>query len=129
MRSRFWKKVNVNVGLGNGKGEVRWGEFGKMGNEGKVVVEERGEVVEGGYLEEEVKIELSGCGGVVKEGVVVEMKEIMGEMMDGEGEMRRVKEGVGDIGGLEGEEWVEGVYGCKMRKLMGNEGEVVGGVD
>lgn len=125
MTTTFSKNVNLNLAFGNAKGDVTSPDFGKIRNQAKLVLEETRELLEAAYFDHEVKIEFTASPRVLKEPVVVDIKDIMRQIMDAQGDITTVNDGVAHIAGFDGDECLQRVYASNMSKFIRNEGEVV----
>lgn len=125
MTTTFSKNVNLNLAFGNAKGDVTSPDFGKIRNQAKLVLEETRELLEAAYFDHEVKIEFTASPRVLKEPVVVDIKDIMRQIMDAQGDITTVNDGVAHIAGFDGDECLQRVYASNMSKFVRNEGEVV----
>ncbi|WJJ54103.1 hypothetical protein [Escherichia phage AV101] len=125
MTTTFSKNVNLNLAFGNAKGDVTSPDFGKIRNQAKLVLEETRELLEAVYFDHEVKIEFTASPRVLKEPVVVDIKDIMRQIMDAQGDITTVNDGVAHIAGFDGDECLQRVYASNMSKFVRNEGEVV----
>ncbi|HIC5345251.1 TPA: hypothetical protein ACW5GA_001515 [Salmonella enterica] len=129
MTTTFSKNVNLNLAFGNAKGDVTSPDFGKIRNQAKLVLEETRELLEAAYFDHEVKIEFTASPRVLKEPVVVDIKGIMRQIMDAQGDITTVNDGVAHIAGFDGDECLQRVYASNMSKFIRNEGEVVPALD
>ncbi|ECB2088350.1 hypothetical protein EVH07_12620 [Salmonella enterica subsp. enterica serovar Newport] len=129
MTTTFDKNVKLNLAFGNAKGDVTSPEFGKIRNQAKLVLEETRELLEAAYFDHEVKIEFTASPRVLKEPVVVDIKDIMRQIMDAQGDITTVNDGVAHIAGFDGDECLQRVYASNMSKFIRNEGEVVPALD
>lgn len=129
MTTTFSKNVNLNLAFGNAKGDVTSPNFDKIRNQAKLVLEETRELLEAAYFDHEVKIEFTASPRVLKEPVVVDIKGIMRQIMDAQGDITTVNDGVAHIAGFDGDECLQRVYASNMSKFIRNEGEVVPALD
>lgn len=129
MTTTFSKNVNLNLAFGNAKGDVTSPDFGKIRNQAKLVLEETRELLEAAYFDHEVKIEFTASPRVLKEPVVVDIKGIMRQIMDAQGDITTVNDGLAHIAGFDGDECLQRVYASNMSKFIRNEGEVVPALD
>lgn len=129
MTTTFSKNVNLNLAFGNAKGDVTSPDFGKIRNQAKLVLEETRELLEAAYFDHEVKIEFTASPRVLKEPAVVDIKGIMRQIMDAQGDITTVNDGVAHIAGFDGDECLQRVYASNMSKFIRNEGEVVPALD
>lgn len=129
MTTTFSKNVNLNLAFGNAKGDVTSPDFGKIRNQAKLVLEETRELLEAVYFDHEVKIEFTASPRVLKEPVVVDIKDIMRQILDAQGDITTVNDGLAHIAGFDGDECLQRVYASNMSKFIRNEGEVVPALD
>lgn len=129
MTTTFSKNVNLNLAFGNAKGDVTSPDFGKIRNQAKLVLEETRELLEAVYFDHEVKIEFTATPRVLKEPVVVNIKDIMRQILDAQGDITTVNDGLAHIAGFDGDECLQRVYASNMSKFIRNEGEVVPALD
>lgn len=129
MTTTFSKNVNLNLAFGNAKGDVTSPDFGKIRNQAKLVLEETRELLEAAYFDHEVKIEFTASPRVLKEPVVVDIKDIMRQILDAQGDITTVNDGLAHIAGFDGDECLQRVYASNMSKFIRNEGEVVPALD
>lgn len=125
MTTTFSKNVNLNLAFGNAKGDVTSPDFGKIRNQAKLVLEETRELLEAAFFDHDVKVEFTATPRVLKEPVVVDIKDIMRQIMDAQGDITTVNDGVAHIAGFDGDECLQRVYASNMSKFIRNEGEVV----
>lgn len=123
MTTTFSKNVNLNLAFGNAKGDVTSPDFGKIRNQAKLVLEETRELLEAAYFDHDVKIEL--VLSPRDEDQVVDMEKVMKDIMDAQGDITTVNDGVAHIAGFDGDECLQRVYASNMSKFIRNEGEVV----
>lgn len=129
MTTTFSKNVNLNLAFGNAKGDVTSPDFGKIRNQAKLVLEETRELLEAAFFDHDVKVEFTASPRVLKEPVVVDIKGIMRQIMDAQGDITTVNDGVAHIAGFDGDECLQRVYASNMSKFIRNEGEVVPALD
>ncbi|AGY47596.1 nucleoside triphosphate pyrophosphohydrolase [Salmonella phage Maynard] len=125
MTTTFSKNVNLNLAFGNAKGDVTSPDFGKIRNQAKLVLEETRELLEAAFFDHDVKVEFTATPRVLKEPVVVDIQGIMRQIMDAQGDITTVNDGVAHIAGFDGDECLQRVYASNMSKFVRNEGEVV----
>lgn len=125
MTTTFSKNVNLNLAFGNAKGDVTSPDFGKIRNQAKLVLEETRELLEAAFFDHDVRVEFTATPRVLKEPVVVDIKDIMRQIMDAQGDITTVNDGVAHIAGFDGDECLQRVYASNMSKFIRNEGEVV----
>lgn len=122
MTTTFSKNVNLNLAFGNAKGDVTSPNFDKIRNQAKLVLEETRELLEAAYFDHDVKVEL-----VVSprdEDQVVDMDKVMKQIMDAQGDITTVNDGVAHIAGFDGDECLQRVYASNMSKFVRSADEV-----
>lgn len=129
MTTTFSKNVNLNLAFGNAKGDVTSPDFGKIRNQAKLVLEETRELLEAAFFDHDVKVEFTASPRVLKEPAVVDIKGIMRQIMDAQGDITTVNDGLAHIAGFDGDECLQRVYASNMSKFIRNEGEVVPALD
>ena len=129
MTTTFSKNVNLNLAFGNAKGDVTSPDFGKIRNQAKLVLEETRELLEAAFFDHDVRVEFTASPRVLKEPVVVDIKDIMRQIMDAQGDITTVNDGLAHIAGFDGDECLQRVYASNMSKFIRNEGEVVPALD
>ncbi len=129
MTTTFSKNVNLNLAFGNAKGDVTSPDFGKIRNQAKLVLEETRELLEAAFFDHDVKVEFTATPRVLKEPVVVDIKDIMRQIMDAQGDITTVNDGLAHIAGFDGDECLQRVYASNMSKFIRNEDEVVPALD
>ncbi|AHZ60131.1 hypothetical protein HQ81_0203 [Dickeya phage phiDP23.1] len=122
MTTTFSKNVNLNLAFGNAKGDITSPDFTKIRNQAKLVLEETRELLEAAYFDHDVKVELVVSPRVVDQ--VVDMDKVMKDIMDAQGDITTVNDGVAHITGFDGDECLQRVYASNMSKFIRNEGEV-----
>lgn len=123
MTTTFDKNVKLNLAFGNAKGDVTSPNFAKIRNQAKLVLEETRELLEAAYFDHDVKIEL--VLSPRDEDQVVDIEKVMKDIMDAQGDITTVNDGVAHIAGFDGDECLQRVYASNMSKFIRNEGEVV----
>lgn len=129
MTTTFSKNVNLNLAFGNAKGDVTSPDFGKIRNQAKLVLEETRELLEAVYFDHHVGIEFVVTPHAVSEKAKLDLPEIMKAIMDAQGDITTVNDGVAHIAGFDGDECLQRVYASNMSKFIRNEGEVVPALD
>ncbi|CAB5494505.1 hypothetical protein [Salmonella phage Se_AO1] len=129
MTTTFNKNVRLNLAFGNAAGDITAPDFGKIRNQAKLVLEETRELLEAAYFDHEVKIEFTASPRVLKEPAVVDIKDIMRQILDAQGDITTVNDGVAHIAGFNGDECLQRVYASNMSKFIRSEDEVVPALD
>lgn len=122
MTTTFQKNVNLNLAFGNAKGDVTSPDFGKIRNQAKLVLEETRELLEAAYFDHEVKVELVVVPRDTAQ--IVDMDKVMKDIMDAQGDITTVNDGVAHIAGFNGDECLQRVYASNMSKFVRNMDEV-----
>ena len=122
MTTTFQKNVTLNLAFGNAKGDVTSPNFGKIRNQAKLVLEETRELLEAAYFDHDVVLELKLTPKA--EPAIVDVKDIMREIMDAQGDITTVNDGVAHIAGFDGDECLQRVYASNMSKFVRSEDEV-----
>ncbi|QHB42028.1 hypothetical protein [Dickeya phage Ds16CZ] len=122
MTTTFSKNVNLNLAFGNAKGDVTTPNFDKIRNQAKLVLEETRELLEAAYFDHQVilTLELNPRDSEMPTTIEDHMKAIM----DAQGDITTVNDGVAHIAGFDGDECLQRVYASNMSKFIRNEGEV-----
>lgn len=129
MTTTFSKNVNLNLAFGNANGDVTSPDFGKIRNQAKLVLEETRELLEAAFFDHDVRVEFTATPRVLKEPAVVDIKDIMRQILDAQGDITTVNDGLAHIAGFDGDECLQRVYASNMSKFIRNEGEVVPALD
>ncbi|WKM80476.1 hypothetical protein [Salmonella phage SW16-7] len=128
MTTTFSKNVNLNLAFGNAKGDVTSPDFGKIRNQAKLVLEETRELMEAAYYDCDVKLDLV-LTPKQEPYQTRTIQEILKDIMDAQGDITTVNDGVAHIAGFDGDECLQRVYASNMSKFIRNEGEVVPALD
>lgn len=132
MTTTFSKNVNLNLAFGNAKGDVTSPDFGKIRNQAKLVLEETRELLEAAYFDHDVALTLSVTPKPSDNPVYADPEariNAMKKIMDAQGDITTVNDGVAHIAGFDGDECLQRVYASNMSKFIRNEGEVVPALD
>ena len=129
MTTTFQKNVTLNLAFGNAKGDVASPNFGKIRNQAKLVLEETRELLEAAYFDHDVKVEFTATPRVLKYPAVVDIKGVMQQIMDAQGDITTVNDGVAHIAGFDGDECLQRVYASNMSKFVRSMDEVVPALD
>ncbi|ECW1086727.1 hypothetical protein F3R91_14515 [Salmonella enterica] len=124
MTTTFTKNVNLNLAFGNAKGDITSPDFSKIRNQAKLVLEETRELLEAVYFDHDVKIEFTASPRVLKEPSAVDIKDIMRQILDAQGDITTVNDGVAHISGFDGDECLQRVYASNMSKFIRSADEV-----
>lgn len=128
MTTTFSKNVNLNLAFGNAKGDVTSPDFGKIRNQAKLVLEETRELLEAAYYDCDVKLDLV-LTPKQEPYQTRTIQEILKDIMDAQGDITTVNDGVAHIAGFDGDECLQRVYASNMSKFIRSEGEVVPALD
>lgn len=122
MTSTFNKNVRLNLAFGNTKGDVTAPDFSKIRNQAKLVLEETKELLEAAYFDHEVvlKLELNPR----ESEMPTTTEDIMKAIMDAQGDITTVNDGVAHIAGFDGDECLQRVFASNMSKFIRSEDEV-----
>lgn len=123
MTTTFSKNVNLNLAFGNAKGDVTSPDFTKIRNQAKLVLEETRELLEAAYFDHEVVLTLQLNPRDTEMPTTIEDR--MKEIMDAQGDITTVNDGVAHIAGFDGDECLQRVYASNMSKFIRDESEVV----
>ncbi|EBS2632396.1 hypothetical protein DRX00_11575 [Salmonella enterica subsp. enterica serovar Gatuni] len=126
MTTTFDKNVKLNLAFGNAKGDVTSPNFAKIRNQAKLVLEETRELLEAAFFDHDVKIEFTATP---REAAVVDIKDIMRQILDAQGDITTVNDGVAHIAGFDGDECLQRVYASNMSKFVRSMDEVVPALD
>lgn len=124
MTTTFTKNVNLNLAFGNAKGDVTSPNFGKIRNQAKLVLEETRELLEAAYYDCDVKLDLV-LTPKQEPYQSRTIQEILKDIMDAQGDITTVNDGVAHIAGFDGDECLQRVYASNMSKFVRNPAEVV----
>lgn len=122
MTTTFSKNVNLNLAFGNAQGSVVNPDFDKIRNQAKLVLEELRELLEAAYFDHDVVLELKLTPKT--ESAIVDVKDIMRGILDAQGDITTVNDGVAHISGFDGDECLQRVYASNMSKFIRTEAEV-----
>ena len=124
MTTTFSKNVNLNLAFGNAKGDVTSPDFGKIRNQAKLVLEETRELLEAAYYDCNVQLDLV-LTPKDQTHQTRTIQEILKGIMDAQGDITTVNDGVAHISGFDGDECLQRVYASNMSKFIRNSEEVV----
>lgn len=124
MTTTFSKNVKLNLAFGNAKGDVTAPDFAKIRNQAKLVLEETKELLEAAYFDHHVDIEFVATPHAVSETAKLDLPEIMKAIMDAQGDITTVNDGVAHIAGFDGDECLQRVFASNMSKFIRSEDEV-----
>ena len=128
MTTTFTKNVNLNLAFGNAKGDVTSPDFGKIRNQAKLVLEETRELLEAAYYDCDVKLDLVLTPkSEPYQNVTIE--DILKDIMDAQGDITTVNDGVAHIAGFDGDECLQRVYASNMSKFVRSAEEVPPALD
>lgn len=124
MTTTFTKNVNLNLAFGNAKGDITSPDFSKIRNQAKLVLEETRELLEAAYFDHHVNIEFTATPRALSGPAMVDLAEVMKGIMDAQGDITTVNDGVAHIAGFNGDECLQRVYASNMSKFIRTEEEV-----
>ncbi len=123
MTTTFSKNVKLNLAFGNAKGDVTAPDFAKIRNQAKLVLEETRELLEAAYYDCDVQLDLV-LTPKDQTHQTRTIQEILKDIMDAQGDITTVNDGVAHIAGFDGNECLQRVYASNMSKFIRSEDEV-----
>ena len=122
MTTTFSKNVRLNLAFGNAKGDVTAPDFSKIRNQAKLVLEETKELLEAVYFDHQVVLTLELNPRESETPTTTE--DLMKAIMDAQGDITTVNDGVAHIAGFDGDECLQRVFASNMSKFIRSEDEV-----
>lgn len=122
MTTTFSKNVKLNLAFGNAKGNVTAPDFAKIRNQAKLVLEETKELLEAAYFDHQVVLTLEL--NPRESEIPTTTEDLMKAIMDAQGDITTVNDGVAHIAGFDGDECLQRVYTSNMSKFIRSEDEV-----
>ena len=122
MTTTFQKNVKLNLAFGNAKGDVTAPDFDKIRNQAKLVLEETKELLEAAYFDHKVTLTLEL--NPRESEIPTTTEDLMKAIMDAQGDITTVNDGVAHIAGFDGDECLQRVYTSNMSKFIRSEDEV-----
>lgn len=122
MTTTFSKNVRLNLAFGNAKGDVTAPDFSKIRNQAKLVLEETKELLEAAYFDHQVVLTLELNPRESETPTTTE--DLMKAIMDAQGDITTVNDGVAHIAGFDGDECLQRVFASNMSKFIRSEDEV-----
>ncbi|PCR16527.1 hypothetical protein CQA65_29125, partial [Klebsiella pneumoniae] len=122
MTTTFSKNVRLNLAFGNAKGDVTAPDFSKIRNQAKLVLEETRELLEAAYFDHQVVLTLELNPRESETPTTTE--DLMKAIMDAQGDITTVNDGVAHIAGFDGDECLQRVFASNMSKFIRSEDEV-----
>lgn len=122
MTTTFSKNVKLNLAFGNAKGDVTAPDFAKIRNQAKLVLEETKELLEAAYFDHKVTLTLEL--NPRESEIPTTTEDLMKAIMDAQGDITTVNDGVAHIAGFDGDECLQRVYTSNMSKFIRSEDEV-----
>lgn len=124
MTTTFQKNRNLNLAFGNQPGNVLKfvPNLPRVRNQAKLVLEETRELMEAVYFDKDVKLTLEINDK--SEPAIVDTRDIIRSIMDAQGDITTVNDGVAHILGVDGDEVLQRVYASNMSKFIRNAKEV-----
>lgn len=132
MTTTFDKNVKLNLAFGNAKGDVTSPNFAKIRNQAKLVLEETRELLEAAFFDHDVTLTLSVIPKPSDNPVYADPEahiNAMKQIMDAQGDITTVNDGVAHIAGFDGDECLQRVYASNMSKFVRSVDEVVPALD
>lgn len=132
MTTTFDKNVKLNLAFGNAKGDVTSPNFAKIRNQAKLVLEETRELLEAAFFDHDVTLTLSVNPKPSDNPVYADPEahiNAMKQIMDAQGDITTVNDGVAHIAGFDGDECLQRVYASNMSKFVRSMDEVVPALD
>lgn len=126
MTTTFQKNSKLNLAFGNEAGDVTNPDIAKIRNQAKLILEELCELLTAAYFDHEISLDLvlkakpSSSDAYAK----VDMEKVMKEIMDAQGDITTVNDGLAHIAGFNGDECLQRVYASNMSKFIRNALEV-----
>ncbi|EAS3162943.1 hypothetical protein C7183_27760, partial [Salmonella enterica] len=122
MTTTFNKNVRLNLAFGNAAGDVTDPDFSKIRNQAKLVLEETRELLEAAYYDHQVVLTLELNPRESETPTTTE--DLMKAIMDAQGDITTVNDGVAHIAGFNGDECLQRVFASNMSKFIRSEDEV-----
>ncbi|AUG88005.1 MazG-like pyrophosphatase [Klebsiella phage May] len=123
MTTTFSKNVRLNLAFGNAKGDVTAPDFSKIRNQAKLVLEETKELLEAVYFDHQVVLTLELNPRESETPKTTE--DLMKAIMDAQGDITTVNDGVAHIAGFDGDECLQRVFASNMSKFIRSQEEIV----
>lgn len=123
MTTTFQKNVRLNNAFGNKKGDITAPDFGRIQTQAKLVLEETRELLEAAFYDCSVKLDLV-LTPKQEPYQTKTIQEILKDIMDAQGDITTVNDGVAHITGFDGDECLQRVYASNMSKFVRFEDEV-----
>ncbi|QEG07974.1 hypothetical protein CPT_Magnus_095 [Klebsiella phage Magnus] len=127
MTTTFSKNVRLNLAFGNAKGDVTAPDFSKIRNQAKLVLEETKELLEAAYFDHDVVVNFQATPKPSNNEIYSDPNAKVNAMrliMDSQGDITTVNDGVAHIAGFDGNECLQRVYTSNMSKFIRSEDEV-----
>lgn len=126
MTTTFQKNAALNLAFGNAAGDVMKfsSNIGRVRNQAKLVLEETRELLEAVYFDHDVQLEFTMCPRLSKEDSMIDTRDVIRNIMDAQGDITTVNDGVAHILGVNGDEVLQRVYSSNMSKFVRSPEEV-----
>lgn len=127
MTTTFIKNANLNFAFGNQQGNILKPDFSKIQNQSKLVLEETRELLEAAFYTDDVTLSLSITPKPSDNPVYGDpeaMIKALRDIMDAQGDITTVNDGVAYITGFNGDECLQRVYASNMSKFIASEEEL-----
>lgn len=126
MTTTFQKNAALNLAFGNAAGDVMKfsSNIGRVRNQAKLVLEETRELLEAVYFDHDVQLELTMCPRLSKEDSMIDTRDVIRNIIDAQGDITTVNDGVAHILGVNGDEVLQRVYASNMSKFVRSPEEV-----
>lgn len=124
MTTTFQKNAALNLAFGNAAGDVMKfsSNIGRVRNQAKLVLEETRELLEAVYFDHEVVFNFE-LRERLDQGIV-DTRDVIRNIMDAQGDITTVNDGVAHILGVNGDEVLQRVYASNMSKFVRSAEEV-----
>lgn len=122
MTTTFQKNSELNRAFGNARGDITAPDFKKIRNQAKLVLEETRELLEAAYFDHQVVLTLELNPRESETPTTTE--DLMKAIMDAQGDITTVNDGVAHIAGFDGDECLQRVFASNMSKFIRSEDEV-----
>lgn len=127
MTTTFLKNSNLNLAFGNARGNVLEPDFSKIRNQSKLVLEETKELLEAAFYDHNVTLDVSITPKASDDPIYNDPEawiKAMKDIMDAQGDITTVNDGVAHVAGFDGDECLQRVYASNMSKFIESEEEL-----
>lgn len=122
MQTTFEKVVILNEAFGNQAGNITDPNWARIQNQAKLVLEETTELLKAAFYDKEVVVDVTIKP--LDEPVKVDIRGILRELLDAQGDITTVNDGVAHIMGVSGNEVLERVQASNLSKFVRSQEEV-----